>query len=766
MNYKLALISLIFCFANQAFGQQTKNKALTPSHNAVTQSEKHRCGTTPADEATHRYLLENIIANEQEIALLRNDVTDCLPVKVHIVRDDAGGGGLSLGDLAIAFANLNYVYYDANIEFFVCGDINYIDNSDFYDFNGTAPDSDSEAAFVAGEEVADAINVFFMNSLITNTGFNAAGYAYFPFNSAQSNRIFMINSVANNAPNSTFSHELGHYFSLYHTHRGTEFGNTHLLAERVARVAPDANCATDGDLLCDTDADPRYSSGDFDFNNCAYTGTEMDDLGVTYAPTISINNIMSYYPDACGGIFTAGQFTRIAAGLADRQGHTAYNYNCSAAVVAAPTGMTATLNGGSIDLAWTDNAANELGYIIERSTTSATAGFLPIVYGGVAPDVTAFTDPGNVASNTTYWYRVRPVNSACDNYSNVATITTAVIYCKPSYSSGCSQVALRDFSFTGDAGTSITNNTSGCSAGAYGDFTNLNADVTAGSSYNFEGSTLAGTCFGTFFPAFITVWVDWNQDGDFDEADERMLMGNDKLNPCFSGSFTVPATALTGSARMRVVIDFNVAPGDPCGNYSFGETEDYTLNVSGVGLPVVLSSFEGQLQEEAILLSWRTETEVNNDFFSLERSFDGETFREIAKISANKLAAAPNDYSYLDVSPFDGKNYYRLKQIDFDEKFSYSNIIVLDVRKEQTVAQIVPNPVQNKELGLWYQTLDAGKLQIEIIDVTGKIVASYNLTTEKGPNQFTINTAQLNAGVYFLRVQQNEKMQMLRFVNL
>ena len=747
-------------FAQQIYSQPSSESIQTKEVIHKNESQKHRCGTLPPDEETKRYIFEEIISKEKERALYRNDATNCLPVKVHIVTETNGTGGLSLGDLAIAFANLNYVYYDADIEFFVCGDINYINNSDFYNFDGTAPDNDTENAFVLGEEVADAINVFFMNSLITSSGFNAAGYAYFPFNAAQSNRIFMTNNVADNAPNSTFSHELGHYFSLYHTHQGTSNGSGNANAERVVRLGANANCSVNGDLLCDTDADPRYNNATFDFNNCTYTGVATDDLGVTYLPTTAINNIMSYYPDQCGGVFTSGQFTRIASGLTTRLGHTAYDYSCSAAVIIAASNLTATQNGNQIDLTWTDNAANELGYIIERSTTSSATGFLPIIYGGVGENITAFSDT-DISSSTSYWYRVRPVNAACDSYSNVAAITAGLIYCAPSYSNGCTNSILNDFSFNGDGGVNEINNAnSGCVTSGYSNYTNLSASVTTQSTYSFTA------CKNLNYTRYLELWVDWNQDGDFEDANEQILNGTHSVNPCYIGSLTVPVGAASGSTVMRVIMANGGAPTNPCGAYSFGETEDYTLNVTNP-LPVELTYFRGERKEETVHLAWNTATETNNDFFSLERSKDGISFEEIATINASRTPEQSNNYTYDDLTPFDGNNYYRLKQVDFDETTNYSKVVTVAINlKHEINARVIPNPIKKDKINLLYHAINVGDIRVRIVDLRGREIKEEVFNVVSSENKFAMDVSYLNAGIYFLQIQQDTYIQTIRFVKL
>ena len=764
-NYLLLFSLILFC-NQKGFSQFNSVKIPTSTTTEIPNLEhdKHRCGTPSPDAATRQYIMEEIISKEEARAAMENSVSNCLPMKIHIVRQSDGSGGLSLGELAIAFANLNYTFFNADIEFFVCGDINYIDDDDFYNFNAEAPDNDDETAFTSPHEVTNAINVFFMNDIVTSSGFDAAGYAYFPFNNIQSNRIFMINSVATNPPNSTFSHELGHYFSLYHTHEGTEDGNTDPNAENVPRIGTNANCAATGDLLCDTDADPRYSNSEFNFSTCTYTGSGTDVNAVPYLPTTAINNIMSYYPDQCGGVFTGGQFTRMASGLVTRMGHSAYNFGCTAAAVIPASGLTATQNGNQIDLNWTDNASNELGYIIERSTTSNSTGFLPIIYGGVAENISNYSDTDNISSNTTYYYRVRPVNSACDNYSNVITVTTGLSYCTPSYSQPCVNSTLDGFSMDGDGGPNEINNTgSGCSTNSYGNFTNLVSTVTAGVGYPFT------VCKSLTFNRAVQLWVDWNQDGDFNDANEQVLNASANVpSSCFTGILNVPSDALSGNTVLRVLLA-NGDPTDPCGTfYNWGETEDYTLNVDGIGaLPVELINFEGNARAETVVLNWETASEYNNDFFTLERSKDGIQFEPIAEIKGAGTDESFNTYSYTDLTPIHGDNYYRLKQTDFDGKFEYSEIIVIPISiQHSTSTEVVPNPVRDNEISLLYTAIHEGKMQIQILDVNGKLIKKNQLFVVDGKNNFTLNISNLNAGIYFLQTIHKNETQTTRFVKL
>lgn len=119
------------------------------------------------------------------------------------------------------------------------------------------------------------------------------------------------------------------------------------------------------------------------------------------------------------------------------------------------------------------------------------------------------------------------------------------------------------------------NNNSTSTAG-YEDFTAVTGNVTAGQAYAFT-ATFTGTSYDT---DQILVWIDLNQDGDFEDAGEQVLVTAKKKSP-WTGNITIPATALAGKTRMRVRLhDSSLTPNStPCGTSSYGQVEDYSLNI-------------------------------------------------------------------------------------------------------------------------------------------------------------------------------------------
>ena len=718
------------------------------------------CGVPPATAAQKKYILEVV----DKAVESRNAGTTCIPIRIHIVQLDGGTGGISLGDINIGMSYLNKFYFSAGIEFYICT-VNYINSTAWYTF-----DDSEEAAMTAAHSVDDAINIYFVDD-VTLGGSGACGYAYTPSNNDVTLTIIMDNGCTTGNENGTLVHELGHFFSLLHTHQDTENGNLDPDAEHVPRSGGNSNCTTAGDLLCDTEADPNGSNdGSCNFIN---DGTDSQDVhGNTYAP--DIDNIMSYYSDFCGGIFTTEQYTRISNGLTTRLGHTAYDLGgCAPASVTDPSGMTPTVNNSyGVDLSWTDNAGNETGYLIERSSDGGTT-YAQLSGAGVAPDVTTYTD-NTVSANTTYHYRVKASNDDCNDYSTAASVDVGLVYCVPTHQSnsctigsgGTLGVGIYNFELDGDAAGDISNMENGCT-GALSVFSSTNsADVTAGNGYNVEVNfQLNNPPSGSYFSQYVTIWIDANQDGDFEDSGENLYQATSADGPSITIPITIPATATNGNTTLRVRTGWS-SGGEvtsPCGYWALGETEDYELVVSG-SLPVELIEFAGRLHKSEVLLNWQTATETGNDYFLIEKSVDGRNFQKLGTIQGSGNTHISQQYELLDQEPAIGTNYYRLTQYDMDGTYEvFDRIVAVEYFVDGEIA-VQPNPVQGDQIQLIYQSRISGDLEVDIHNATGQQIKTLNVHAVAARNVFDISLNGLGNGVYIIRTAQQDNIQTLRFV--
>lgn len=132
--------------------------------------------------------------------------------------------------------------------------------------------------------------------------------------------------------------------------------------------------------------------------------------------------------------------------------------------------------------------------------------------------------------------------------------------------------------------------TSGANSAGYSDFTAESTSLSKGGSASI---IITPTWTGTVYSEGYSVWIDYNQDGDFTDAGEQVFTQNATQNTSVSGSFTVPSSALSGSTRMRVSMKYNGVP-TSCEAFSYGEVEDYTVNIGAKSSASFAASAENQ----------------------------------------------------------------------------------------------------------------------------------------------------------------------------
>ncbi|HAS41215.1 MAG TPA: hypothetical protein DCS93_12090 [Microscillaceae bacterium] len=133
---------------------------------------------------------------------------------------------------------------------------------------------------------------------------------------------------------------------------------------------------------------------------------------------------------------------------------------------------------------------------------------------------------------------------------------------------------------------------SSTASGGYSDYTSVSTDVNAGSSYTI---TINPTWTGTVYNEAYSVWIDFNQDGDFTDAGEQVFTQGNTTSATISGSISIPSSALSGATRMRVSMKYNGIP-TSCETFSYGEVEDYTVTINGG----TISSFGFDQQRQAL----------------------------------------------------------------------------------------------------------------------------------------------------------------------
>lgn len=191
-------------------------------------------------------------------------------------------------------------------------------------------------------------------------------------------------------------------------------------------------------------------------------------------------------------------------------------------------------------------------------------------------------------------------------------------------------------------------------------------------------------------------------------------------------------------------------PNTPASAAVYGSSYNYgaTISIPSTSLPVEFISFTAdRLDSRNIQVRWETSSEVNNDHFMVQRSVDGEFFEDIGRVEGAGTTTQPTTYSFLDNSYQANINYYRLKQVDHNGSFHFSNIVEVRFEgKEDFLAfHVYPSPVKTT---LKVETL--GKITevytVRIFDQTGRVI--HTTTLDKLKPLRTVNVSDWVEGIY------------------
>ena len=184
----------------------------------------------------------------------------------------------------------------------------------------------------------------------------------------------------------------------------------------------------------------------------------------------------------------------------------------------------------------------------------------------------------------------------------------------------------------------------------------------------------------------------------------------------------------------------------------------FYLSTGNFTLPITLTSFTASKNKTSVLLNWQTANEQDNAFFTIERSNNSNNnFKEVGSVRSKGNSNQTQQYLFEDFHPFNGGNYYRLKQVDKDSKTSYSKVVFVDFGKLIAI-KLYPNPVKDV---LTLEGLTANnKTNISIISLQGNILAK----TIANNSTYTWNIKQLPAGTYYVRIEAEKNVTTLKFV--
>lgn len=205
----------------------------------------------------------------------------------------------------------------------------------------------------------------------------------------------------------------------------------------------------------------------------------------------------------------------------------------------------------------------------------------------------------------------------------------------------------------------------------------------------------------------------------------------------------VPETVMDGQSIAYVA---NGVPGGYAGTNQGADGVSNTATVMGMLLPIELLRFSATPVDQGIELEWETATELNNSHFEIQRSADGRHYQTIGQVAGHGTTSEVISYSFLDNQPLNGKNHYRLKQVDFDGSFEYSPVKQVELSGQSHLI-IYPNPA---EIGSEVTIRGQEIREVKVYDMLGKLFIheEYN----RPAHEVKLSSSKLPRGMYITRI--------------
>lgn len=252
---------------------------------------------------------------------------------------------------------------------------------------------------------------------------------------------------------------------------------------------------------------------------------------------------------------------------------------------------------------------------------------------------------------------------------------------------------------------------------------------------------------GSFTSTAVTLTWDANSCPVWTVADLRVARYDGVSTWQNEGSASTTGTTAAGTITSNLVTSFS----------------PFTLAaISTDPLPVVLTTFDAWNSNDDVELLWNTSAEINNDYFIVERANESGEFVPIGRVEGNGTTSQPNQYTLTDTDPFEGTNYYRLRQVDYNGQFEYSPVRIV-VTGESADLEILSIAMNSSTIDLAVLAQEGSTVQAQITDVSGRVVYSTASVIYHQPTHFV--TSRLTSGIYFIEVSDG-KQRIIRKVQL
>ncbi|RYF87948.1 MAG: T9SS type A sorting domain-containing protein [Chitinophagaceae bacterium] len=212
------------------------------------------------------------------------------------------------------------------------------------------------------------------------------------------------------------------------------------------------------------------------------------------------------------------------------------------------------------------------------------------------------------------------------------------------------------------------------------------------------------------------------------------------------GLFSLPVTA----QRVRLTMINGTNSG--CGNDFAIDDIKFATCPDGGPLPVEFLGVTAQQKGAGVAVNWSTASEFNNKYFDVEKSIDGANWTAFQTVAGAGNSSTVKAYNAYDAKPSAGINYYRIKQVDADGKFKYSQVVKVKIDIEKTNVSVLANPFVNN-ITVDFMSSSNQFVTVRLSDVSGKMVSSEKWKLTKGNSRLMLNNvANIQRGMYIFTV--------------
>lgn len=394
------------------------------------------------------------------------------------------------------------------------------------------------------------------------------------------------------------------------------------------------------------------------------------------------------------------------------------------------------------------------GYSLEVADNNSFSPILQTITGNTTLPYSLLNP---LSENTVYYWRVKTTNACGTGSASTTSIfKTAVIACTTFASTNIPVV----ISPSGTPTITSTITIPGASGVTISDLNVVGVNIT----HSYIGDlSLSLTSPAATTVALVNAVCDSDNDMALNFDDEASVA----VVPCPpTGDVTVtPAAALTAFDGQSSTGTWTLTVADGA-DADGGNLTGWGLSIcrlTATPIPVTWLRFTGVKQDNtSSLLSWSV-NEYNNHHYDIERSVDGIRFTAIGTLNASSNGAGnQRDYYFTDIRPLVGKNYYRLKQVDVDGRFTYSNTIVLLFTQTKGGYAVYPNPTRNQ-----FQVVSgvqAKQVQLQLFDAAGKMMLQQQFEQVAVGQVLNVNVARLAKGMYTLQIGNGDQVQTQKLV--